>query len=50
MYVQANASPEVKQIIVNSRLKSWQDVVEGILQTYDNNEIRSRVQQLSNLL
>ncbi len=48
--VQANALLEVKQIIVNSRLKNLQDEVEGILQTYDSSEIRSRVQQLNNVL
>jgi len=46
--VQANALLEVKKIIVNSRLKSLQKEVEGILQTYDSNEIKSRVQQLGN--
>ncbi len=48
--VQANALLEVKQIIVNSRLKNLQDEVEGILQTYDSSEIRSRVQQLNKVL
>ena len=47
--VQANALLEVKQIIVNSRFKSLQDKVEGILQTSDSSEIRSLVQQLSNV-
>ena len=47
--VQANALLEVKQIIVNSRFKSLQDEVEGILQTSDSSEIRSLVQQLSNV-
>jgi len=46
--VQANALLEVKQIIVNSTFNSLQDEVEGILQTYDSSEIRSRVQQLGN--
>ena len=44
--VQANALLEVKQIIVNSKLKSLRNEVKGILQTYDSSEIRSRVQQL----
>jgi phosphotransferase system enzyme I (PtsI) len=48
--VQANALLEVKQIIINSRLKDLQDEVKGIMQTYDSNEIRSRVQQLGTLL
>jgi phosphotransferase system enzyme I (PtsI) len=48
--VQANALLEVKQIIINSRLKNLQDEVKGIMQTYDSNEIRSRVQQLGTLL
>ena len=47
--VQANALLEVKQIIVNSRFKSLQDKVEGILQASDSSEIRSLVQQLSNV-
>ncbi len=48
--VQANALLEVKQIIINSRLKDLQDEVKGIMQTYDSNEIRSRVQRLGSLL
>ena len=48
--VQANALLEVKQIIINSRLKDLQNEVKGIMQTYDSNEIRSRVQQLGTLL
>ena len=48
--VQANALLEVKQIIINSRLKDLQDEVVDILQTYDSDEIRSRVQQLGNLM
>jgi phosphotransferase system enzyme I (PtsI) len=44
--VQANALLEVKQIIINSRLKDLQDEIKDILQTYDSGEIRSRVQQL----
>ena len=48
--VQANALLEVKQIIINSRLKDLQDEVKYIMQTYDSDEIRSRVQQLGNLM
>jgi phosphotransferase system enzyme I (PtsI) len=48
--VQANALLEVKQIIINSRISSLQGEVEGILQIYDRSEIKSRVQQLANLL
>ncbi|HHJ35418.1 MAG TPA: phosphoenolpyruvate--protein phosphotransferase [Gammaproteobacteria bacterium] len=48
--VQANALLEVKHIIVHSTLKNLQDEVEEILQIHDSNEIKSRVQQLVNLL
>jgi len=47
--VQANALLEVKQIIINSRLKDLQDEVKGIMQTYDSNESRSRVQRLGSM-
>ncbi len=48
--VQANALLEVKHIIINSTLKNLEKEVEGIMQIYDSNEIKSRVQQLTNLL
>jgi phosphotransferase system enzyme I (PtsI) len=48
--VQANALLEIKHIIVNSTLKNLQPEVEAIMQTYDASEIKSRVQQLTNLL
>jgi len=48
--VQANALLEVKHIIVNSTLKNLQPEVEAILQIHDEEEIKSRVQQLVNLL
>ena len=48
--VQANALLEVKHIIIHSTLKNLQEEVEGILQIYDSTEIKSRVQQLVNLL
>ncbi len=48
--VQANALLEVKHIIVNSTLNNLQVKVEDIMQLYDNNEIKSQVQQLVNLL
>ena len=48
--VQANALLEIKHIIINSTLKNLQTETESILQIYDNNEIKSRVQQLTNLL
>jgi len=48
--VQANALLEVKHIIIHSTLKNLQEEVEGILQIYDSAEIKSRVQQLVNLL
>ena len=48
--VQANALLEVKQIIINSKVNSLQGEVESILQIYDSSEIRSRVQQLADLL
>ena len=48
--VQANALLEVKHIIVHSTLKNLQDEVKEIMQIYDIEEIKSRVQQLVNLL
>ncbi len=48
--VQANALLEIKHIIVNSTLKNLQVEAQKILQTYDSNEIKTRVQQLINLL
>ncbi len=48
--VQANALLEVKHIIINSTLKNLQPEVDDILQIYNGSEIRSRVQQLVNLL
>jgi phosphotransferase system enzyme I (PtsI) len=48
--VQANALLEIKHIIVNSTLKNLQPEVSSILQIYDADEIKSRVQQLTNLL
>ncbi len=48
--VQANAILEVKHIIVNSTLKNLQPEVKHIMQLHDEDEIKSRVQQLVNLL
>ncbi len=48
--VQANALLEVKHIIINSTFKNLQHEVDGILKTYNSSEIKSRVQQLVNLL
>jgi phosphotransferase system enzyme I (PtsI) len=48
--VQANALLEVKHIIVNSTFESLRSEVENIMQLHDEDEIRSRVQQLVNLL
>ena len=48
--VQANALLEVKHIIVNSTLTNLQKEVKSIMDLYDSNEIKSRVQQLVNLL
>jgi phosphotransferase system enzyme I (PtsI) len=48
--VQANALLEVKHIIVNSTLKNLQDEAKEIMQMHDTDEIKSRVQQLVNLL
>ncbi len=48
--VQANALLEVKHIILNSTLSSLTPEVEEIMQLYDDDEIKSRVQQLVNLL
>ena len=48
--VQANSLLEVKHIIVNSTLKNLQPEVEEIMMIHDEEEIKSRVQQLVNLL
>ena len=48
--VQANAILEVKHIIVNSTLKNLQPEVEDIMKIHDEEEVKSRVQQLVNLL
>jgi len=48
--VQANALLEIKHIIVNSKLSNLQLEAQSILELYDSNEIKSRVQQLTNLL
>ena len=48
--VQANALLEIKHIIMNSRYKNLQIEARSILELYDSNEIKSRVQQLVNLL
>jgi len=48
--VPANALLEIKHIIVNSTLKNLQFETQKILQTYDSNEIKTRVQKLVNLL
>ena len=48
--VQANALLEVKHIIVNSKIENLQDEVKEIMQIHDTDEIKSRVQQLVNLL
>ncbi len=48
--VQANAILEIKHIIINSTLKNLQSEVTEILKIYDEDEIKSRVQQLINLL
>lgn len=48
--VQANALLEVKHIIVNSTLKNLQTKVKDIMQMHDDNEIKSQVRQLTNLL
>ena len=48
--VQANALLEVKHIIVNSSLTTLQPEVEEIMTLHDESEIKSRVQQLVNLL
>jgi phosphotransferase system enzyme I (PtsI) len=48
--VQANALLEVKHIIVNSTLKNLQPEVEEIMNIHDEDEVKSRVQQLINLL
>lgn len=48
--VQANALLEVKHIIINSKVARLEEEVKEILQLYDADEIRLRVQQLVNLL
>ncbi|MCK4675377.1 MAG: phosphoenolpyruvate--protein phosphotransferase [Gammaproteobacteria bacterium] len=48
--VQANALLEIKQIIINSSVKSLKPEVQSILQLYDARKIKTRVQQLANLL
>ena len=48
--VQANALLEIKHIIINSTLKNLQSEAKSILEIYDANEIKTRVQQLVNLL
>jgi phosphotransferase system enzyme I (PtsI) len=48
--VQANALLEIKHIIINSTLKNLQPEVEEIMKMHDDAEIKSRVQQLVNLL
>ena len=48
--VHPNALLEVKHIIVHSTLKNLQDEVKEIMQIHDIEEIKSRVQQLVNLL
>ena len=48
--VQANAILEVKHIIVNSTFKNLQPEVEDIMNIHDEEEVKSRVQQLVNLL
>ena len=48
--VQANALLEIKHIIINSTLKNLELEARSILELYDSNEIKSRVQQLVNLL
>ncbi len=48
--VQANALLEIKHIIVNSTHKNLQVEAKAILQLYEAAEIKSRVQQLVNLL
>ncbi len=47
--VQANALLEIKHIIVNSTLSHLKPEVQQILEIYDDNEIKSRVQQLANI-
>jgi len=48
--VQANAILEVKHIIVHSTFERLQDEVKEIMKIHDTDEIKSRVQQLVNLL
>lgn len=48
--VQANTLLEIKNIIVNSTYKNLQTEAESILQLYDSREIKSRVEQLANIM
>ena len=48
--VQANALLEIKHIIVNSNLKTLSREADEIMTLHDEHEIKSRVQQLVNLL
>lgn len=48
--VQANALLEIKHIIINSTVNNLESEVEDILQLYDADEIKWRVQQLVNFL
>ncbi|MDT8283512.1 MAG: phosphoenolpyruvate--protein phosphotransferase [Gammaproteobacteria bacterium] len=48
--VQSNALLEIKNIIINSTLKNLQAEVKEIMKLHDELEIKSRVQQLVNLL
>ena len=48
--VQANSLLEVKHIIVNSTLNNLQTEVEEIMKIHDEEVVKSRVQQLVNLL
>ncbi|MBE9560110.1 MAG: phosphoenolpyruvate--protein phosphotransferase [Proteobacteria bacterium] len=48
--VQANSLLEVKHIIVHSTLTTLQPEVEAIMHIHDEEEVKSRVQQLVNLL
>ena len=48
--VQANALLEIKHIIVNSNLETLRQEAEDIMTLHDEHEIKSRVQQLVNLL
>jgi phosphotransferase system enzyme I (PtsI) len=48
--VQANALLEIKHIIMNSTYNNLQIEARSILELYDSNEIKTRVQQMANLL